>query len=373
MKKITIFALHLGYGGIEQYISSLCKMLEKDFEIEIISTYKTFDKPVFEFSEKIKITYLIEDTSNKHEFIGCIKKMKLISAFKEGLYSIKILYNKTIKNIQAIKDLDCDYVITTRSFHNKLVSKYASNNIVKIATEHNHHNNDYKYLRKVVDSCQRFNYFIAISPSLYETYKSYFIKTKCVFIPNVIDKIPMSKSKLNNNNLISIGRLSKEKGFSDLISVIKLVQLEIPDIKLHLIGDGNQRELLENKIKNLNLENNIIMHGYLNREEIEKYMLDSSVYVMTSHTESFGLVLLEAFSYGLPCIAFDSAIGATELIGTDNGILIENRDKEKMATEIIKLLKDEKDYSENNRKKAEEYLTDNIKIKWLKILKNNII
>ena len=53
MKKITILALHLGFGGVEKYISSLCKMLEEDYQIEIISTYKVSDKPAFNFSNKI--------------------------------------------------------------------------------------------------------------------------------------------------------------------------------------------------------------------------------------------------------------------------------------------------------------------------------
>lgn len=371
MKKVTILALHLGYGGIEQYLSSLCKMLENNYNIEIISTYKTYDKPAFEFSNKINIKYLIDSTSNKHEFINSVKKIKLIKVFKEGIKSIILLFNKYYRNIKTIKKLDTDYVITTRSFHNKLVSKYASNNIIKIATEHNHHNNNQKYIKEIVNSCKGFDYFIAISNSLYESYKSYLNKTKCVYIPNAIDKLPSSKSKLNNNTLVSIGRLSQEKGFLDLVSVIKIVQKEIPDIKLHLIGDGNQRELIVNKIKELNLENNIIMHGYLNREKMEEYILDSSIYVMTSYTESFGLVLLEAFSYGLPCIAFDSAIGATELIGTDNGILIPNRNKEEMASQIVQLLKDKKlrqEHSKNNRKKAEEYLLDNVKEKWIDLL-----
>ena len=55
-KKITIFALHLGFGGVEKYLSSLCKMLKENYDIEIISTYKVLDKPAFPFSEKVKIT-----------------------------------------------------------------------------------------------------------------------------------------------------------------------------------------------------------------------------------------------------------------------------------------------------------------------------
>ena len=50
MKKITILALHLNFGGVEKYISSLCKMLEDDYDIELVVTYKS--KPAFEFSEK---------------------------------------------------------------------------------------------------------------------------------------------------------------------------------------------------------------------------------------------------------------------------------------------------------------------------------
>ena len=55
MKKITILALHLGYGGIERCISNLVNSLCNDYEIEIISTYKLFDTPVFKIDDKVTI------------------------------------------------------------------------------------------------------------------------------------------------------------------------------------------------------------------------------------------------------------------------------------------------------------------------------
>lgn len=372
MKKITIYVLHLGYGGIEKYISSLCKMLEENYKIEIISTYKILEEPAFEFSDKIDIKYLTEIKPNRSDFISSLKKFKLISAFIEGIKSMNIIYKKYTENIKSIKNLNTDYVITTRIFHNRLVSKYADKKIVKIASDHNHHDNNQKYINEVVKSCEHFDYFIAISPSLYKTYNSYFKKIKCVYISNVLENMPNKKSSLDKNVLISIGRLSKEKGFIDLISVINIVKKNMPEIKLHLIGDGNERNNLENKIKELNLESNIILHGYLDKSKIEKYMLDSSIYIMTSHTESFGLVLLEAFSYGLPCIAFDSAIGAKELIKSKNGILIPNRNKVEMANEIIKLLGDKEKRNiigNENLKIAEKYLSKNIQKEWFNILK----
>ncbi len=89
--EITILALHLGYGGVEKYLSSLCKMLEDNYEIEIISTYKVLDKPAFPFSNKIKITYLINDKPNKEELKKAIKEKKIINIFKEGFKSLKLV------------------------------------------------------------------------------------------------------------------------------------------------------------------------------------------------------------------------------------------------------------------------------------------
>ena len=60
MKKITIFALTLGVGGIEKYTATLCKLLENDYKIEIICTYKVSENPAFPISDKIKITYFLK-------------------------------------------------------------------------------------------------------------------------------------------------------------------------------------------------------------------------------------------------------------------------------------------------------------------------
>ena len=94
-KKVTILALHLGYGGIEKYISSLCQMLEDNYEINIISTYKTTPKPAFKFSENIKIEYLIEDRPYKEEMIETFKFGQFKKAFKYFKINFYILRNKT--------------------------------------------------------------------------------------------------------------------------------------------------------------------------------------------------------------------------------------------------------------------------------------
>lgn len=371
-KEITILSLHLNYGGIEKYIASLCNMLEKDYKINIICTYKMNEHPAFNFSKKINIEYLINDKPNKEEFKKSIKDRNVIAIIKEGYKSLKLLYLKKHRNIKAIKNIRSEYIITTRYFHNSLVGRYANNNIKTIASEHNYHNNDKKYVKKVINSLNNIDYFVLVSNDLKKFYENKVGNTVCVYIPNVIDSLPKIESNLNENNIINIGRIESEKGQNDLIDIIKEVKKEIEDVKLYIIGDGSLKNVLkENIIKN-GLEDTIILTGFLNKDEMEKYFEKSKLFVMTSYTESFGLVLIESMSYKVPCIAFDCANGAKELLKNDIGVLISNRDKEHMKNKIIELLKDSnelKKYSKKGYEECKKYLSSNVKKQWLDILK----
>ena len=368
MKKITILALHLGYGGIEKYISSLCKMLINNYEIEIISTYKLPETEVFDIPKSIKIKYLIEYGPNKKELKE--SKKNIIKFFKEAVKSLYILSKKYFLNIKAIKNINSDYIITTRTFHNKLVSKYANKNIIKIATEHNYHNNNSKYINKIKKSLRNFDCFVVVTKELEEYYKKLLPNKKVVFIPNTIENIPSISSKIENNNIISVGRLSPEKGYLDLIEIVEIVKNEIGNIKLTIIGNGNELDKLKSKIIEKKLEKNVFLVGYKSTKDIQKLMLNSSIYVMTSFTESFGIVLLEAFSCGLPCVAFENS-GANFLINENNGFIVKDRNKLKYAKILIKLLNNkEKIKKLQHTAKQTAYLYDieRIKINWLNLL-----
>ena len=286
--------------------------------------------------------------------------------------NIKVLFLKYIRNIRAIKKIDSKYVITTRIFHNTIINNYLiNNNYVKIATEHNYPTDKYK--QNLINSITNFDYLVVVSRQLEDIYiKENLRNCKCVYIPNVIDSMPITKERKEANSIISIGRLSKEKGYSDLIDVINIIKSVNKNIKLYLIGDGSERENLENKINELKLDKNIKLLGFLDFKKCSEYLSKSKIYVMSSFTESFGLVLIEAMSHKLPCIAFDSASGARELL-KDNGVLINNRNKEEMANEIINLLKDSKkykNYSEKGYEFSKRFLLDNVKDEWINLIKS---
>lgn len=345
MKSIVILALHLGIGGIENAISSISNILCDKYNVKIISTYKLQNNPSFELNDKIKVEYLINDKPNKIELQNAIKHFNLFQIVKEGLKSVKILYLKKHCMIKAIKKIDADIVISTREIHNKLLGRYGKKHIIKIAQEHNHHNNNTKYINKVIQSLKYIDYFMPTSKELTDFYKEKLkgSKVKVKFIQNSISYYPDRVSNLEKQSIISVGRLSPEKGYLDLIQIFKKVISKYPDWDLKIIGDGPQKEELERKIKTEKLEKYIELCGFKNKKELEEIVLNSSIYIMTSYTESFGLVLIEAESYGLPILVFDSAQGAYEIVKNgQNGYFIENRDKDEMANKIIQLIESKK-------------------------------
>jgi N-acetylglucosaminyldiphosphoundecaprenol N-acetyl-beta-D-mannosaminyltransferase len=377
MKKITILALHLGYGGVEKSIADLCNMLHNDFEIEIAVLYKVSDKPAFYIPDNVKINYLMGDLKeNRAIWMNYFKSGKLYKCFKEGIKSIKVLYYRHHKMIDYIKECSSDIIISTRIAFTGKLSKYGSKNSVKIAQEHRHHQNNSLYIKRLKTAIKNIDYLMPVSQELTEYYEKHISnsKTKFHYIPHCLDYIPKDASDLNETNIISIGRLSKEKGFLDLIDVFEKVSSKYPNWVLNIVGDGPEKEKIIERIKQKKIENKINLLGFLRKDEINKLLKKSSIYLMTSYTESFGIVLLEAGSFGIPAIAFSSAEGAKEIITNgENGFLINNRDINKMSEKTIEIIKNSElrnKLGKDNRKKSLNYSIDTVKKRWLNLLEN---
>lgn len=374
MKKISILSLHLGYGGIEKSIVALANLLCSKYKVEIACVYKLFDKPVFELDNRVKVKYLTEVKPNKIDFEKAIYKKNIFKIIKEGLKSVNILRLRKLNTIDYIINSNSDIIISTRDIFDDWLGKYSSNNILKIGWEHNHHHNNIKYAREVVRSCNKLDYLVLVSKDLKEFYKKRLDNSncKCIYIPNILDVMPSRLSKLDEKRLVSVGRLSKEKGYLDLLRISNVLLKNHSDWTLDIIGDGPEKKNLEKYIKEQNLENKVTLHGFQKKDYIDKILNKSSIYLMTSYTESFGIVLIEAMSHGLPCIAFSSAEGAKELIDSgSNGYLIKNRNNRAYIQKIEDLMENinvRKEIGKMGRANIKKYSGEEVIKYWFKIL-----
>ena len=276
-----------------------------------------------------------------------------------------------------MKKCDSDIMISTRILFNKWLGSHGKKKAYKIGWEHNHHHQDMDYANGVVSSCRDLDALVLVSDSLRSFYKKKMkrkgYKCRCVFIPNMLNNIPKKVSELTEKRIISVGRLSKEKGYVDLIEIFNKFHEKCPDWKLDIIGDGSQKNKIVDHIFEYKLTDYVTVHGYLKKKEIDKLLNKSSLYVMTSYTESFGIVLIEAMSHGIPCLAFTSAEGANDLIkNNENGYLIENRNFDNMINTMLDLVNNKnkrKQLGKSAREFSLNYSSDVIKKEWLNLLK----
>ncbi len=372
MKKVVIFSLQLYGGGVEKYVSTLANILSSDYCVELVLLYDYYDKELFYVDKRVKVIYLSKDYPDKVSLKSLIKNKKFKEAFSEIKRRNDLKIETTLNAKKYLRNIKADYIITTRISINQLINKYLKNkSIIKIATDHNFPSEE-KYSKALLKSVESFDYLVLSTNKLTDMYKGKTKKAKCIYMPNSLDKIATKKSKLISKNMISVGRFSPEKGFLDLIDIFKEVNNLDSEIKLYLLGDGYEKAEIVKKIANYNLKGKVIMPGFLVDKDQEKYYLDSSLYVMTSYTEAFGIVLIESMNYGVPCIAFDSASGAEELLKNDIGILIKDRNKMAMTKKIVSLINDKKElkkYAANIEKTISKYYKENIYKDWRKILK----
>lgn len=157
-------------------------------------------------------------------------------------------------------------------------------------------------------------------------------------------------------DLIWMGRFQSLKGLFDTIDIVRECKKRIYDIKLAVLGGGSKKieEKFEKLIKKNHLEKNIEYKGFIVGDKKYGYLRQSKIFLITSYFESFGVVILEAMTCGLPVVAYNLPVYSVfekGLIKTSIG------DKGKLAEKILSLLEN-KDYYLKMKNEALDFSKD---------------
>lgn len=191
---------------------------------------------------------------------------------------------------------------------------------------------------------KRANVIVCVSEGVKEDLKITFPELKNVkVIFNPIENYYTQKRELNNNifRIVSMGRIDKEKNFALLIRAFSIVVNKCAGLgkklELYILGDGNEKENLKLLIKDLNLENNVVLPGFMNNPA--EILSSSNLFVLSSNREGFGNVIVEALSCGLPIISTDCPSGPSEILKRGKlGKLVPVNDVGSMADSIMETI-----------------------------------
>ena len=192
-------------------------------------------------------------------------------------------------------------------------------------------------------------------------------------IPNIIT---MNESKIFSSceakRVIFVGRLDSQKGYQYLDAIWRIVEKRHPDWRLDIYGEG--ADLEENR-EMIPKGKNVFPHGQT-LDILDRYK-ESSILILTSVYEPFGLVMPEAMSCGLPVVAFDCPYGPSEIISDGNdGFIIDCYDVEAFVNKLCLLIEDEtlrKQMGQNAILSAKRFTKDIIIPQWISLFESLVV
>ena len=187
------------------------------------------------------------------------------------------------------------------------------------------------WMRSLVSKLKRLDKFVVLTE---EDFCNWPELNNLVVIPDPLTFSSSTYSPLTEKRVIAVGRYVYQKGFDLLLKAWAIVEKECPDWMLTILGQG-ERSQYETLIDELKIDrNNCKLLGPT--EQIQDEYMNSSLLVMSSRFEGFGMVLVEAMACGLPVVSFDCPCGPKDIIQDHvDGLLVENGNIVKLAEAII--------------------------------------
>ncbi|MDO8669708.1 MAG: glycosyltransferase family 4 protein [Candidatus Buchananbacteria bacterium] len=145
----------------------------------------------------------------------------------------------------------------------------------------------------------------------------------------------------DENTVITVSRLVPKNGVGDIVKAVGLVKRDIADVRLIIVGSGPLEKEIRQSVKDLDLEDRVIMAGSQSLENVAGYLAKAKVFVRPSLSEGLGSAFLEAMAVGLPVIG--TAVGGIPdfLKDGETGLFCKVADPKDLAEKIVRILKDE--------------------------------
>lgn len=357
-KKVLFYTSGIGLGGVERVILEVLKLIDKDkFDIKLALQYENENLFEEEIPKEVDYKYMLPlNIINRSLYYRSRKK----NIFYKVLYSLNMMYEKYIikKNyLEYSKDRDIVIDFKSGDFL-KLIT--LNKNQRKICWFHSDITKLNRYLErknklrkqlslvdKIVCICNEMkeelvHEMLELENKIDVIYNPFDIE-KILKKAEDIDELSIEdKEKMKEEYIIMVSRLElKMKDFFTLFKAFEIVRNKYRNIKLYLLGDGPDREIIQKKIEEMKLGENIILLGQ--RKNPYPWIKNAKILVHSSLSEGFGLVLVEGLILEKNIVSTNCKVGPKEILNNGKyGTLVKIEDYQSMAKEIEKILIKEK-------------------------------
>lgn len=360
---ILIDQLYL-HGGIEKLVAIKANYWTENFgyKVVIVSTEQLQIKPIYNLSNKVEFIDLNINYSRSISFFHPKNIKKLYCNIRE----LKKVFNlKKPDFILVASHIPLTYVLPYLKTDAKIIKEfhYSKFNVGR---------NIKKSLFSIIE--KKYDYLVVLS----EEEKSFYDSNNVKIIPNPVTIIPQFRQDIDEKENVAgtILRFAPVKQLEKMIDIWEIFSQQNEEWKLFIYGDTNNDyfEKINNLVNEKNLRTSVVFKGQTNN--VVEAFSEIKILLMTSRTECFPLIILEANSCGVPVISFDSPTGPRNIIHHNlDGIIIPLNDIHTFAFELDQLshnLDKQRSLSEAAVQNSDFYQIDNIMKLWQKeIFENN--
>lgn len=359
-------------GGVERVLTTKANYLADvlGHEIFIILTDGKGKAPYYPLSPKVKVIHLdinfeeLWHLSFLRKIPVYLRKQRIFrKRLAQTLMEIKpditvSLLRREINFITSIKDGSRKVGEIHINRDNYRNFKTTDNNLFKRMFA-------YLWDKQLVGKLKKLNAFVVLTE---DDRRKWVELSQVQVIPNPLPFYPETASNCLAHQAIAVGRYSHEKGFDRLAEAWKIVSDRHPDWTLHIYGGGDSTALAD-EVRRMGMEKSLILHGPTDNI-VEKYT-ESSLFLLSSRFEGFGMVIAEAMACGVPAVSFDCPYGPRNIIRhNEDGLLVPDGDIQGLADKICYLMEHEevrKSMGEKARKNIMRLKEENIMAQWEKL------
>ncbi len=328
-------------GGIERVLTSKANYLASQgdkYDVTIILTDGYGKEPFYHLSDKVRLVNLnigfeeLWELSFFRKIPVYLKKQRLFKRrLTEELMRLKpdITVSTLRREINFITDIPDgskkigEIHINRQNYRN--FSDGSTSPVKRLFAKW--------WMWRLTKKLKRLDKFVVLTEEDMHSWQE--LDNVCV-IPNPLPFVPAEKSALTEKRVIAVGRYSHEKGIDLLLRAWSIASKELPGWRLCTYGTGNREPYLQ-LARELHLdESQYELCSAV--ENIGQEYLNSSLFVLSSRFEGFGMALVEAMSYGLAAVAFNCPTGPKHIISNGkDGILVENGNIQELANTLVRV------------------------------------
>ena len=375
--KILVLHGHLSMGGEERVLLNVLRnLVELNYDVDLLITWNHKENNLFEneIPKKVNYEFLFDSYNGKNKLIKEIYRIKAKTTYlkkiekkiKNEKYDIVIDYSSNLLKYDNfdIKIPVFAWIHFSLTFGEKLTLEKTK-----------------KYKKQY----KKYSKIFAITRVMKEEFinKVEIDEKKVELVYNPIDlKLIEKKAEnvekkyenyLKQDYFLQVSRLTQQKQPEHLVDIYyKLKQAGIKE-KLYFIGDGEKKEIIKQKIKEYNLENDIILLGQI--ENPYPFFKNAKLFVHTAKYEGLPTVLLESLALGTPVVSYDCPTGPRDILGKNSeyGELISLNDKDMFVEKVLELMNSKEKYEKYKKLsliRANDFSMENNKVKLKELIEN---